>query len=218
MAEFRMVLDLGAALHGLPGFPQLAGARVRLRAPRDEDTDALFGLFSDPAVMRYWSRAPMTEPSEAAGLIVEIGEAFEQREKLGWIITGRDADAAIGTCTLFHFARRHRRAEIGYALRGDHWGRGIATEAVSLALDWAFRTLGLHRVEADIDPHNLRSRNLLLRLGFAAEGVLRERFFVEDQATDSEIFGLLADDWKKNVARRSAPGRDWQSTAEELLL
>ena len=196
-----MAIDLNAALQALPGFPQLTGARVRLRGPLDEDTDALFQLFSDAAVARYWSRAAMHEPSEAAALIVEIGEAFDQREKIGWVIAERRGDAVIGTCTLFHFDRRHRRAEIGYALRGDHWGRGLAGEAVSLALDWGFRTLGLHRVEADIDPRNMPSRRLLGRLGFASEGLLRERFFIGDEATDSEIFGLLADDWRQRRPR-----------------
>ena len=64
-----------------------------------------------------------------------------------------------------------------------------------------FRTLGLHRVEADIDPRNMPSRRLLGRLGFASEGLLRERFFIGDEATDSEIFGLLADDWRQRRPR-----------------
>ena len=45
----------------------------------------------------------------------------------------------IGTCTLFRIDPRHRHAEIGYALRSDHWGQGLAHEAVNLMLDWAFR-------------------------------------------------------------------------------
>lgn len=196
-----MSIDLDAALRALPGFPQLPGARVRLRGPRDDDTEALFQLFSDDAVMRYWSRAAMSERSEAAALIVEIDEALEQRQKIGWVIAERRTDVVVGTCTLFHFDGRHRRAEIGYALRSDHWGRGLAGEAVSLALDWCFRTLDLHRVEADIDPRNMPSRRLLARLGFASEGVMRERFFIGDEATDSEIFGLLAGDWRARAGR-----------------
>jgi RimJ/RimL family protein N-acetyltransferase len=194
-----MTLDLNAVLQSLPGFPGLEGQRVRLRGPRDEDTDAVFALFSDPEVMRYWSRSAMTETSEAAGLIVDIGERFEQREMINWVIAGRRDDDVIGSCTLFQFSPRHRRAELGYALRSDHWGRGLALEAVALALDWGFRTLGLHRIEADIDPRNTGSRKLLDTLGFRSEGVLRERFFVDGQATDSELFGLLAEDWAKRT-------------------
>jgi ribosomal-protein-alanine N-acetyltransferase len=108
------------------------------------------------------------------------------------MITTRDDDGVIGTCTLFRIDPRHRHAEIGYALRSDHWGQGLAHEAVNLMLDWAFRRFDLQRVEADIDPRNEGSRRLLLRLGFASEGVLRQRFFVGDVVTDSEMFGLLA--------------------------
>ena len=105
--------------------------------------------------------------------------------------------AHIGTTTLFRFDPRHRRAEVGYALRSDHWGQGLASEAVSLAIDWALRTLDLHRVEADIDPRNDASRRVLERLGFRSEGVLREHFFVGDLATDSELFGVLATEWRE---------------------
>ncbi len=65
-----------------------------------------------------------------------------------------------------------------------------------LVLDWSFQVLALHRVEADIDPRNAPSRRLLEALGFRSEGVARERFFVDDQPTDSEWFGLLATDWR----------------------
>ena len=202
-----MAIDLRAVLDSLPAFPRLAGPRIRLRGPRDDDTDALFALYGDARVMRYWSRAAMTEASEAAGLIVEIGERFEQREMINWVVAGRRDDIVVGTCTLFHFDARHRRAEIGYALRSELWGQGLASEAVTLALDWGFATLDLHRIEADIDPRNAASRRLLERLGFASEGLLRERFFVEGDATDSEIFGLLASDWRRGTrTRRDSPG------------
>jgi [ribosomal protein S5]-alanine N-acetyltransferase len=188
-------IDIAATLAGLPAFPQLQDKRVRLRGPRDDDADALFALFSDPAVMRYWSRPPMTTLGEAQGLIGEMLDSFEQRSLFNWVITTRDDDSAIGTCTLFRIDARHRHAEIGYALRSDRWGRGIASDAVALVLDWAFRRLDLQRVEADIDPGNDGSRRLLARLGFASEGVLRQRFFVGDVVTDSELFGLLAQEW-----------------------
>jgi len=188
-------IDIASTLAALPAFPQLQGKRVRLRGPRVEDADALFALFADPDVMRYWSRAPMTERGEADGLIAEIQEAFAQRTMLNWMMTRRSDDVVVGTCTLFRFEPRHRRAEVGYALRSDHWGRGLAAEAATLALDWAFRALGLHRVEADIDPRNEGSRKMLERLGFASEGLLRQRYFVGDEVSDTELFGLLAEDW-----------------------
>ncbi len=195
-------IDIAATMAALPAFPQLQGRRVRLRGPCIDDADALFALFSDVQVMRYWSRAPMTLRSEAEGLIAEILENFEQRTLLNWVVARRTDDAVIGTCTLFHFEPRHRRAEVGYSLRSDHWGRGLAGEAAALAMDWAFRTLGLHRIEADIDPRNTGSRKLLAKLGFASEGFLRERYFIDDEVSDTELFGLLAGDWNARSPMR----------------
>ena len=195
MATDRRI-DIAAALAALPAFPRLHGRRVDLRGPTPGDIDDLFALFSDPRVMRYWSRAPMRERDEAETLIGEILDAFSKRDLINWVIVGHD-DRAIGTCTLFRFDPRHRHAEVGYALRSDHWGRGLASEAVSIAIDWALRTLDLQRIEADIDPCNDASRRVLERLGFHREGLLRERFFVGDLANDSELFGLLASEWRE---------------------
>jgi len=198
--DSKLRTDIAATLAALPSFPRLQGKRVCLRAPAAGDADALFALFADPEVMRYWSRPPMTARAEAEGLIGEILDGFSQRTIFNWMVVSRQDDALIGTCALFRVDMRHRRAEIGYSLQRDHWGRGLAAEAVSLMLDWAFRTLALHRIEADIDPRNEGSRKLLERLGFVSEGVLRERYFVGEEISDTELFGLLAGDWKPQPA------------------
>jgi ribosomal-protein-alanine N-acetyltransferase len=195
------LVDIAATLAALAAPPRLHGSRVRLRAPRADDADALFALFSDPAVMRYWSRPPMTERAEAEAQLARWADGFASRGGISWAITLGDADEAVGSCSLFRLDPDHRRAEIGYALRADQWGRGVAREAAALALDWAFGTLGLHRVEADIDPRNAASRGLLLRLGFVSEGLLRERYFVAGEVTDTELFGLLSRDWQGQRAR-----------------
>ena len=94
--------------------------------------------------------------------------------------------------SLFALDRNNRRAEVGYALRRDAWGRGYATEAVGAVVAWGFGELGLHRLEADIDPRNTASAAVLTRLGFRLEGVLRERWFVAGEVSDSAMYGLLA--------------------------
>ncbi|UHQ22493.1 GNAT family N-acetyltransferase [Lysobacter sp. 5GHs7-4] len=186
---------IAAALQAQSEFPLLRGERIALRGPRDEDADALFALFSEPQVMRYWSRPAMRGRDEARALIDNIREGQQQRTMFNWVIADA-ADVAVGSCTLFQFDAVHRRAELGYALHPSQWGRGIAREAASLTLDWAFDGLGLHRVDAGIDPDNDASRALLHRLGFVTEGRQRESFFVGDRVTDSELLGLLAADWR----------------------
>lgn len=186
--------DIAAALAALPAFPQLPGRRVRLRGPGADDVGGLFRLFSDPLVTRYRSRPPMESRAEAEALLGEIRAAFDARDGLGWAIVDR-MDAPIGTCTLFDFDRRHRHAEIGYALRSDLWGRGLAGEAVALAIDWGFRALGLRRIEAAIDPRNAASRRLLQRLGFAGGAVPGEPVPADAATGDPERHVLPAKDW-----------------------
>ncbi|KRB10246.1 GNAT family N-acetyltransferase [Lysobacter sp. Root690] len=186
---------IAAKLAALEDFPLLQGPRVRLRGPRDDDAPALFALFGDAQVMRYWSRPPMRDVTEAQALIADIHKSMQERRLINWVIAD-DGDALIGSCTLFAFSAAHRRAELGYALHPAQWGRGIAREAATLALNWAFDYLGLHRCDAGIDPDNQASRALLHRLGFVTEGRQRESFFVGDRVTDSELLGLLASDWR----------------------
>ena len=68
-------------------------------------------------------------------------------------------------------------------------------EALQALLAFAFTDLDLHRLEADIDPRNAASKAALVRLGFQEEGLLRERWIVGDEVSDSALYGLLQRDW-----------------------
>ena len=112
----------------------------------------------------------------------------------------------IGTLTLFGFAPAHRRCEVGYALGRAHWGRGFVGEALEAAIRFAFETLDLHRLEADVDPRNPASMRALERAGFAREGFLRERYHVHGEIQDAVYFGLLRREWeaRRAIARATA--------------
>ena len=101
----------------------------------------------------------------------------------------------IGTSTLYAIDRKNGRAEIGFILRASCHGRGYAREAVAAVIDHAFRSLGLRRIEADVDPRNETSIRLLEGLGFVREGVLRERWCVDGEITDTLLLGLLRREW-----------------------
>jgi len=172
-----------------------------LRRPEFADADDLFAVFSDREVMRYWSRTAFADRAEAVALIESIHALARQGTLLQWAICTNDDDRAIGTCTLAGIDRANGRAEVGFILGRAHHGQGLAREAVSTVLDHAFETLGLRRVEADVDPRNRASIALLDRLGFVREGHLRERWCVGGEIADSLLYGLLARDWS---ARRTS--------------
>lgn len=176
--------------------PTLAAGEVRLRWLTAADVDDLFAVFADPEVVRYWSQPVFTERAQAAALVERVHAHFRRKDLFQWGVTLARDDRVLGTCTLAHLDPKSRRAEIGYALGREHWGRGFMARALPLLLDFAFGELDLNRIEADVDPRNARSIRSLERLGFEREGLLRERWFVHGEVQDTALYGLLQRDWR----------------------
>lgn len=173
-----------------PALPVLQGARLRLRPYRDSDINAVFALYSNPEVTRYWSHPAWSERKQAEDYIA-ARQALEVPAACAWAVAERDSDTMIGTSTLFYLNGPHRRAEIGYSFLPAQQGKGLATEALRLVIGHAFDIMGLERIEADVDPRNLPSCRLLERLGFQREGLMRQRWRVNGEVCDSVIYGLL---------------------------
>ena len=181
--------------------PTLTTERLVLRAHDATDVGPLFALFTDPATMRYWGAPPWSERAQATAMIERAAAAFAAREAIRFALASRAGGAMVGTCTLFAIDAQNRRAEMGYILAPAAWGQGLMHEALTALLDYAFGPLGLHRVEADVDPRNLPSVKTLERLGFVREGFLRQRWQVAGEVSDSLFYGLLAPEW---AARRAS--------------
>jgi len=175
----------------IPPEPTLTSARLRLRPLHEDDADGLFALHSDARVMRYWSHAPWTEREQATQRIAQLARDRIASEFYTLAATTPENDVLIGTASLFAINRTHRRGEVGYALCSDQWGRGYATEMLHALIAFAFDSVGLERLEADIDPRNEASCRLVERVGFVREGLLRQRWRVAGEVTDSAMYGLL---------------------------
>lgn len=187
----------------IPGahLPTLETGRLRIRWLTATDVPALFAVFSDPEVVKYWSRPAMRDQEEAAGLLAEIHALFAEGSLYQWGIAVKADDRVIGTCTLAGVSAEHRRAEIGFALGRAWWGKGYATEAIGALLDFAFETLGLRRIEADVDPQNQRSARCIEQFGFQREGYARERYLIDDAVFDSVLYGLLRREYVRHTAQ-----------------
>ena len=176
--------------------PVLERERLRLRPLRAADAEAVLNLYSDPKVMRYLARPAFAELSQAHEFLEKALAAYAEGSNLQLAIERKSDGAFIGLCLLFRFNKPSARAEIGYALGSGHWSRGYAGEALAALVTHAFGPLALNRLEADIDPRNLASARVLERLGFQAEGRLRERWIVKGETSDSLMYGLLRREWK----------------------
>ena len=185
-----------------PVAPSLTTTRLHLRLLDVDDAPGFFEVHADPAAMRYWSSPVWTDPARA----VEILERDQPERVAGTAyrfgLFDRELGGLVGCCSLHHIDRANARGEVGYILRRTHWGRGLMHEVLVAAGDIAFETLALRRLEADVDPRNAASARTVTRLGFVYEALMRERWRVADEVSDSAIYGLLRDDWN---ARRTAP-------------
>lgn len=179
----------------LCGALPLATARLDMRPLVPADAAALLAIHSHSEVMRYWSSPPWTALADAESEIALSAEHMASGHALRLAIVRREDDALIGQCTLFAIDTQNRRAEIGFALARAAWGQGLMTEALRALVTHGFGALDLHRIEADVDPRNARSMAALARLGFVQEGLLRERWIVAGEVSDSAMLGLLRTEW-----------------------
>ena len=177
-----------------------AGGRVRLRELGVGDVDALHRVYGDADATRFLSFEPRSREDVELILkrIVADAGAVPRREyALGVETTGERA--MIGMARLA--VGDHRSGQIGFALRPDHWGRGLGSEAVGALLELAFGRLGLHRIWGARSPDNVASARLMTALGMAEECRIRHHVFVRGAWRDSVVHSILEDEW--SAARAS---------------
>jgi RimJ/RimL family protein N-acetyltransferase len=174
----------------LPDELSLESDRVTLRDWRDEDALALAPVCGEWDVCAFTS-VPW-DWSEAAAL------AWIERQRrkratgtvLALAIQAPDDEHALGNVNLAGFGDGGREAEIGYWLVPEARGRGLATAATSLLVDWGFRDLGLERVEFAILPENLASQRVAERVGATSEGLREHSHEAEGRRWDMTIWSL----------------------------
>lgn len=187
-----------------PPTPTLRTARLLLRPFSAEDSEAIFAIFSNPRVMRYWDGPAWTSLAQAERFVAGC-KRMEDEGTGARVAVVRTADGRLlGQCGVFSWNPTYRSAETGYCLDDAAWGQGFATEAVGALLQWAFDTMDLNRVQAALDTRNPASARVLEKLGFLREGTLLEDCIVNGEVSDSWVYGLLRR-YRGPVARRG-PG------------
>ncbi len=173
-------------------FPTLQTPRLLLREIIPDDAPAIFKMRSDERVMRYIGRPPQTVISEAEQLIETYRQNYEQNEAINWAICLREQPGQqIGTIGFWKMDKVNHRVEIGYTLQYDYWRQGIMHEAMEAALEYCFKVMDFHSVEANTDPENDASGGVLEKHGFVVEAYFRENFYFEGRFLDSRIYSKI---------------------------
>ena len=175
--------------------PLLAGTQVVLRELRASDAASLFAMLTSEEVSRFISPPPST----VEGFERFIGWTLRQRTAgtyACFAVTLRGFDTAIGIFQVHETEPGFGTAEWGFAIGSAFWGSGVFEEGAELVLEFAFDTLGVHRLEARAAVKNGRGNGALLKVGAVQEGVLRKSFLRNGQYLDQVLYAIVEDDWR----------------------
>ncbi len=178
----------------------LETVRMFLRPITVEDASFIYKLFSRTETNQFTQFPDLTSVEEASSMNVHYMNPADTTlyRAIMELKTTREPIGALG---LFSYSKPHKRAELGYDLLKEHWGKGLMTEAVREVLKHGFTELELVRIEATVDPENISSIKLLERTGFKFEACLRKRFYYRDKWHDEHFYGLLKEEWENTSSK-----------------
>jgi len=181
------------------GLPVLEGPRVRLRELAPEDAHALLPTLSAPEVSRYISAPP--ESADRFAAFIEWGQREREAGRYAaFALVPRGQGAPAGLLQLRLLDPQGHAAEWGFALGAHFWGAGLFVDAGRLLVEFAFETVGVHRLEARAAVDNARGQAAMRKLGAVQEGVLRRSLVTVDGIHhDQVLWSLLADDWRAST-------------------
>ncbi|WP_428718500.1 GNAT family N-acetyltransferase [Undibacterium curvum] len=186
-------------------FPQLQTGRFILRQIMPADQPAIFAGLSDEAVTAYYGISYDTlESTQAQMDWYEL--VWKTRIGIWWGIAEREhPEQLIGTCGLHEWEQEDHCAEIGFWLTPAFWRRGVMAEVLPAILACCFRDLGLHRIQALVEPDNAASWRLVERHGFQLEGILRECEYKNGKYLDLRCYSLLAHEAQELMMKSLVP-------------
>jgi ribosomal-protein-alanine N-acetyltransferase len=178
--------------------PTMLGRMVTLRELRTSDAPALFAALSTEQVTRFISPPPST----VDGFEKFIAWTHRQRSAGQYVcfaVVPKGSDRAVGIFQIRALDLAFETAEWGFALASEFWGTGVFVDGAELALEFAFDTLGVHRLEARAALRNGRGNGALRKLGAVQECVLRRSFLRNGEYLDQALWTILEEDWRAEM-------------------
>ncbi|GAB4092003.1 GNAT family N-acetyltransferase [Flaviaesturariibacter terrae] len=181
--------------------PSLRSSRLLLRPFTDADLGDVYRGLSHPQVIPYYG--VRYDSLEATRAQMEFFAALERDGTGAWFaVCSADDGSFLGAGGLNGLDRVHRKAEAGFWLLPDYWGRGIMQEAMPAICGYGFTGLGLHRIEGIVESENAACKRALDRLRFRYEGTLRDCEWKDGRFISLDYYSLLAPDFIQNNPNR----------------
>jgi ribosomal-protein-alanine N-acetyltransferase len=183
--------DLVLTMLDLPDqFLTLQTPRLVLRKLAITDAEDIFAYASDPQVTTYTAWETHRSINETYEYLNNfVFQMYRSGKGMNWGIVMKENGKLIGTCSL-HTASVHRRAELGYVLSRNYWGKGLMTEAAKSAIAFGFHVMQLQRIQAICDVNNLSSARVLEKAEMQFEGILHNYLFYKERSWDVKMYAI----------------------------
>ena len=189
--------------------------RLILREFRRDDREKVHEYAVDPEVYHYMPWGPNTEDETSAFIERAIASRHrDPRLHFELAVTLRETGRLIGGAGIRAADECFRTADMGYCLRRDAWGRGLATEAAAGLIEFGFKQLGVHRIWATCDTGNVRSAHVLEKAGMKLEGTMRDDTWLRGHWRSSRLYSILDDEWRPGETRDPASSGDARGQAD----
>ena len=177
--------------------PIIETKRLILREVTPDDALDMYDYLSDEDVVKHMGLTPAQSVEDAMNEIEWYHLIKKEGTGIRWGITLKDSGKVIGSCGYLNMQPKHYRAEVGFELSKNHWGKGIASEALEAVIKYGFTHYQLERIEALIEPANIQSQKLVGKQGFAKEGLLRHYEYTCGKFDDLYMYSILKSDLNK---------------------
>ena len=169
-------------------FHEIKGEKIYFKTLNTSDAEEIHKYASDEDVSRFIGWKLMNTLNETREYIEEMLKRELAGTHLYASIVLKSTQAIIGTAMIFNFDREAKHAEIGYVFHKDHWGKGYGTAIITLMNKFAFESLKLHKLHANVVGANIGSIRILEKNGFELVGRLKDYYIIEDKYYDEMFF------------------------------
>lgn len=162
-----------------------------LRQFTDADLQNVFLGLSSPMVIKYYGVSYKTM-EEAKAQMKFFRDLVSDGTGIWWAICSSDDSVFFGAGGLNDLNKEYKKAELGFWLLPEYWGRGIMTEIVPVICKYGFEKLGLHRIEGFVESENLNCKRAMAKLQFHHEGTMKDCEIKNGRFISLDIYAKLA--------------------------
>ncbi|MEH7107843.1 GNAT family N-acetyltransferase [Bacillus sp. JJ1764] len=173
--------------------PTLSSESLTLKKITEQDLDAVFSIYDNERIFDFCGIIPKHNKETVRKMIGHFERDFLKRTRVKWGIFQQHE--LVGIIEALDFNQKVNMVTVGYLVNESYWGKGIATEAVRVLIQFLFEKADINRIQAEVMPQNENSKRVLLKNGFSKEGLLRQATLWSGKGiVDIELYGLLKAD------------------------